>query len=116
MRHRSKLSLGIFGMVATLALAAQFVAAQGRPHVTAVDPQAGKVNDSLTLMGENLGKEGVSAVFLSDDTNDHKATVVEQVGEKIVIKVPQVKAGSYNVSIQVGDAILVLPLKFSVQE
>jgi len=30
--------------------------------------------------------------------------------------VPQVKAGSYNVSIQVGDQIFVLPMKYNVQE
>ena len=116
MRKRNRFVLGFLGMVATVALVAQLVVAQGRPHVAAVDPQAGKVNDSLTLTGENLGKEGVSAVFLSDDTTDHKATVVEQAGEKIVVKVPQVKSGSYNVSIQVGDQILVLPIRFSVQQ
>ena len=70
----------------------------------------------MTLMGENLGKDGISAVFLSDDTTDHKAVVVEQSGEKIVMKVPQLKAGNYNVGIQVGEQIFILPLRFSVQQ
>ena len=67
-------------------------------------------------MGENLGKGSVSAVFLSDDKNDTKATLVEQGAAKIVIKVPQVKPGSYNISIQAGDKIMILPVKFEVQE
>ena len=116
MRHRSRNAFGILFLLAAVVLMAQLVVAQTRPHVTMVDPQAGKVGDNVTLTGETLGKEGVSAVFLSDDTTDHKAVVVEQSAEKIVMKVPQLKAGSYNVSIQVGEQIFVLPLRFNVQE
>jgi IPT/TIG domain len=89
--------------------------AQGKPQVNTVDPVSGKVNDNVTLTGENLGKETVSNVFLSDDNNDYKATVVEQAGAKIVMKVPQVKPGDYHVSIQVGDKIFILPLRFKVE-
>jgi hypothetical protein len=60
--------------------------AQSAPKVTSVMPSSGKVNVSVTLTGENLGKGSVSAVFLSDDNDDYKATVVEQGTEKIVIK------------------------------
>src|SRR4051812_48529451 len=116
MRHRTRNALGLSGLLIAVALLAQIVGAQARPHVTAVDPQAGKVSDNVTLMGEDLGKEAVAAVFLSDDTTDHKAMIAEQAGEKIVMKVPQVKAGSYNVAIQVGDQIFVLPYRFNVQE
>jgi hypothetical protein len=115
-RHRSKNTFGILCLLAATALLAQLVVAQARPKVTAVDPPEGKVGDNVTLTGETLGKDGVSAVFLSDDATDHKAVVVEQSAQKIVMKVPQLKAGSYNVSIQVGDQIFVLPLRFSVQE
>jgi len=55
-------------------------------------------------------------VYLSDDKNDYKATVVDQTAEKIVIKVPQVKPGSYNVTVQVGDKLFIKPVKFTVQE
>lgn len=93
----------------------QFVGAQNLPKVTAVDPGTGKVNDSVTLTGENLGKASVSAVFLSDDKDDYKATLVEQEAGKIILKVPQVKSGGYNISIQEGDKILILPIHFTVQ-
>jgi hypothetical protein len=89
--------------------------AQNSPKVNMVDPLTGKVNDSVTLTGQNLGKETVSGVFLSDDKDDFKAALVEQDSAKIVLKVPQVKSGGYNISIQEGDKILILPLRFTVQ-
>ena len=90
--------------------------AQNATKVTAMEPSSGKVNDSVTVTGENLGKDNVVFVNLSDADNDFKATVVEQSSDKIVMKVPQVKAGGYNLSIQVKDRILILPLRFTVTE
>src|ERR1700732_4092615 len=95
---------------------ASLACAQGNPRVTGVEPASGKVNDNVTVAGENLGKSNVSAVFLSDDKNDYKATVVEQSEQKIVMKVPQVKSGNYNVSIQVGDKLFIKPVRFKVEE
>jgi|ERR1700674_18270 hypothetical protein len=117
-RVRSKPINWKFGVAASAILLlslATFVPAQSSPKVTTLNPAAGKVNDSVTLTGENLGKDSVSAVFLSDDKDDYKATVVEQGGQKIILKVPQVKAGAYNISIQEGDKIFILPLRFTVQ-
>jgi hypothetical protein len=88
---------------------------QNSPKITGVAPATGKVNDNITLTGEHLDKDSVSAVFLSDDKDDYKATLVEQGAGKIILKVPQVKSGGYNISIQEGDKILILPLKFTVQ-
>ena len=90
--------------------------AQGSPLVTGVDPSSGKVNDTVTVAGENLGKGNVSAVFLSDDKTDYKATLIEQNEEKIVMKVPHVKPGRYSISIQTGNAIYIQPVRFTVQE
>ena len=90
--------------------------AQGTPVVTAVDPSYGKVNDTVTVAGENLGKGTVSALFLSDDKTDYKATLIEQNEEKIVMKVPHVRPGRYNISIQKENAIYIQPVRFTVQE
>ena len=109
----------IFGLaiaaVAMLSVIPLLLYGQDSPRVTAVDPVMGKVNDSVTLTGQNLGKETVSGVFLSDDKDDFKATIVSQENDKIVIKVPAVKPGSYNVSIQAANAILIQPVKFTVE-
>ncbi len=102
--------------LAAAILLSPVVIAQNTPQVTGIDPTSGKVNDTATVAGTNLDKPGVSAVFLSDDKNDYKATVVEQSPEKIVIKIPQVKAGDYNVSIQEGDKLFIKPVKFRVEE
>ena len=89
--------------------------AQNAPQVTGVDPATGKVNDTVTVSGDNLGKASVSAVYLSDDKNDYKAAIVEQAEDKIQVKVPQVKPGPYNISIQVGDKLFIKPVKFTVE-
>ena len=90
--------------------------AQNAPQVTGVEPSSGKVNDTVTVSGSNLGKASVSSVYLSDDKNDYKATIVEQTEEKISVKVPQVKPGDYNISVQVGDKLFIKPVKFKVEE
>jgi len=98
-----------------MALFAAVLFAQGTAHVSGIEPATGKVSDSATVKGENLGKGSVTAVFLSDDKADFKATLVEQSADKINIKIPQVKAGDYNVSIQVGNNIFIQPVRFKVE-
>jgi len=104
------LFLGALLVLSSLAVA------QNTPQVTGVDPASGKVNDTVTLSGGNLGKSSVSSVYLSDDKNDYKAAIVTQSDDKISVKVPQVKPGDYNISIQVGDKLFIKPVKFKVEE
>jgi hypothetical protein len=103
-------------ILAAVVLFSSMAIAQNAPTVTGVDPAAGKVNDTVTVSGSNLGKSAVSSVFLSDDKSDFKATIVEQSDDKITMKVPQVKAGDYNISVQVGDKLFIKPVKFKVEE
>jgi hypothetical protein len=109
----------IFAAAALLAAFAPFVprarSQSAMPHIAAVDPASGKVGDTVTLTGTNLGKASVAGVYLSDDKTDYKATVVDQAAEKLVLKVPQVKPGSYNLSVQSGTQILILPVRFTVE-
>jgi IPT/TIG domain len=101
--------------LAGVILFSSLAVAQNAPQVTGVDPASGKVNDTITVSGNNLGKESVSSVYLSDDKNDYKTTIVDQTDDKITVKVPQVKAGDYNVSIQVGNNLFIKPVKFKVE-
>ncbi len=115
-RHKiARASGALLAAAALLVLPARPLVAQNSPHVAAVDPTSGKPNDIVTVSGENLGKAQVSAVFLSDDKDDHKAVVVSQTADKIMIKIPDVKPRDYNVSIQSGNAILIQPIRFTVQ-
>lgn len=102
-------------LVGLAALAAAAVA-QNAPQISSVDPATGKVNDTVTVSGSNLGKGSVASVYLSDDKNDFKATIVDQSNEKITVKVPQVKPGDYNVSLEVGDKLFIKPIKFKVEQ
>lgn len=113
-RTRAFLKISLIAAILLLTLAPR-VGGQSSPKVTGVAPAAGKVNDDVTLTGENLGKDSISAVYLSDDKDDYKATLVQQENAKIILKVPQVKSGAYNISIQEGDKILILPVRFTVQ-
>ena len=107
--------LTLTAFAAVLALPLRLTLAQNSPSVKAVDPTSGKVNDSISVEGENLGKSVVSAVYLSDEKSDYKAVIVEQASDKIVLKIPQVKPGDYNVSIQSGAAIYIQPVRLTVQ-
>jgi IPT/TIG domain len=102
--------------LAGVILFSSLAVAQNAPQVTGVDPASGKVNDTVTVSGSNLGKATVSSVFLSDDKSDFKATIVDQGEDKITMKVPQVKPGDYNVSVQVGDKLFIKPVKFKVEQ
>jgi IPT/TIG domain len=94
-------------------LLAPFVRPQS---IAAVDPSEGKVNDQVTVSGSNLGKASVGSLYLSDEKNDYKAAIVSQADDKVVMKVPSVKPGSYNVSVLAGGKIVILPVRFKVDE
>lgn len=105
-------------LVAALLTAAPILPlfAESTPAITGVDPASGKVDATITLTGTDLGKASVVAVLLSDDKNDYKATIVSQTDDKIVIKIPRVKPGRYNVSLQDAKTIMILPIKVTVEE
>jgi hypothetical protein len=103
-------------LLAGVILFSSLAVAQNAPQVTGVDPEMGKVNDTVTVSGSNLGKATVSSVYLSDEKNDYKAVIVDQSDAKITMKVPQVKAGDYNISVQVGDKLFIKPVKFKVEQ
>jgi hypothetical protein len=114
-RKRVHVGLALLAVAILLAILSPLLSAEGSPTITTVDPTSGKVNDAITINGQNLGKGKVNAVFLSDDKSDYKAVIVEQTEDKIVMKVPQVKPGSYNVSVEEGTAIYIQPVRFSVE-
>lgn len=100
-------------LFASVLLLAPFARTQS---IASVDPAEGKVNDQVTVSGANLGKSAVGSLYLSDDKNDYKATIVSQADDKVVMKVPSVKPGSYNVSVLAGGKIVILPVRFKVDE
>jgi hypothetical protein len=102
-------------LTAAAVLTGSLLLGQGSARVTGVEPSAGKVDTNVTVMGENLGKDTVLNVYFSDEMSDHQATVVEQAADKIVLKVPQLPPGGYNVAIHVGGNIFIQPVRFTVE-
>jgi spermidine/putrescine-binding protein len=113
---KSRLSMGLVVLVLAAALLATAAWAQGSPRVTGVEPATVKVGANITVKGENLTKDNVAGVFVSNSSDDFPATIVEQGGSKIIVKIPKVKAGDYNISIQVKADILIQPIRLTVQE
>jgi IPT/TIG domain len=93
-----------------VALRAQNVSAV----ISTVTPSTGKAADSITITGKNLDKTVVAAVYLSDAKLDHKAEVIDQEPTKIVIKVPSLKPGDYNISVEESGSIYIQPVIFKV--
>ena len=71
-----------------LAACAAVQAQQPMPRMTTVDPGNGKIGDVLTVAGENLQKDQVAKVFLTDGKNDVPVEITEQSATAIKFKIP----------------------------
>jgi hypothetical protein len=78
-------------LLASLLLVASMVvwAQQAMPRMTSVDPMNGKGGDVIAVTGENLQKDAVAKVFLTDGKNDIPVEVTEQTATTIKFKVPE---------------------------
>jgi hypothetical protein len=71
------------------------------PRMTSVEPMTAKVGDVVTASGENLDKNNVAELFLTDNKNDFKVEVTEQSAADIKIRVPDsVKPGRFGLVIR----------------
>jgi hypothetical protein len=69
---------------ATLVLFAQ----EAMPRMSSVDPSNGKAGDVVAVTGENLDKDNVGKVYLTDGKNDVVCEVTEQTATSLKIKIP----------------------------
>ncbi|HEV3201359.1 MAG TPA: IPT/TIG domain-containing protein [Bryobacteraceae bacterium] len=73
----------------SILVAACVVAYADSPRITAVDPQNGKAGDVITVTGENLQKDSVAKLYLTDGTNDIQVDeITEQTPTSIKFKIP----------------------------
>ena len=88
--------------VVSILVAASFAAyaQQAMPRMTSVDPPNGKKGDVIAITGENLQKDLVSKVFLTDGKNDTPVEVTEQTPTSIKFKIP-VKAAAGRLALMV---------------
>ena len=79
-----KLSFVVLLVAACFAAYAQ----QASPRMTSVDPMNGKTGDVITVTGENLQKDLVAKVFLTDGKNDILCEVLDQSATTLKFKIP----------------------------
>ena len=80
-------------VISLLVAACIAASAQQMPRMTSVEPQAGKIGDVVAVTGENLNKDQVAKVFLTDGKNDTPVEVTEQTDTSIKFKIPAKSAG-----------------------
>jgi hypothetical protein len=116
--NRMKLSF-----VISLLVAASFVtyAQQAMPRMTSLDPMEGKKGDVIVVTGENLQKDAVAKVYLTDGKNDTQVEVLEQTATSIKFKIPTKVAEGGRLTLMVlttgKDAKLIeQPVKVLIDE
>jgi len=82
-----------FVIALLIAASAAAVAQPAMPRMVSVEPQNGKPGDVLAVAGENLQKETVAKVYLTDGKNDFEVTVTEQSDKEIKFKIPAKATG-----------------------
>jgi hypothetical protein len=112
-------------LLVSLLLAASFAAyAQtGSPRMTGVDPDTGKRGDIVTVSGENLGKDHIAKVYLTDGgdgKNDVEVQIVEQTDTSIKFKIPA-KAISGRLALMIltttkPQQLIEQPVKITIED
>lgn len=76
-------------LLAVLILAALSVSAQSPiPTIKSVEPTSAKVGATVKATGENLNKQSVVQLFLTDGKNDIPCQITEQTATTIAFTVP----------------------------
>ena len=96
-----KLSFIAVVVVALFSFPLMLSAQASFPRMTMVDPMTAKAGDVVRASGENLDKDNVSEVFLTDNKSDFKVQITEQAATAIKFRVPDsVKPGRFGLVIR----------------
>lgn len=89
-------------------------------QVNSVEPGNGKAGDVITVAGENLHKDTVAKVYLTDGKNDIIMEITDQAPTSIKCKIPaKMQAGRFSVMLLTAGKepkLLVQPVKFTVEQ
>jgi hypothetical protein len=70
------------------------------PNITKVDPATAKAGAVLSIAGENLDKDKVAEIYLTDGKTDIKMQMIEQTATALKVRVPDpVKTGRFSLMI-----------------
>jgi IPT/TIG domain len=94
-------------------------AQQAMPRMATVEPGNGKAGDVIVVAGENLQKEQVAKVYLTDGKNDFEVQIVEQTATSVKFKIPAKATGRLALMVLTAgkDAKLMeQPVKVQIDE
>jgi hypothetical protein len=77
-----------FAIALLMAASCAGYAQEAVPRITSVEPANGKPGDVIAVSGENLEKDTVAKVYLTDGKNDTLVEVVDQSAKGIKFKIP----------------------------
>jgi hypothetical protein len=85
----------------SILLAASFAAfaQQAMPRMVSCEPANGKAGDVVAVSGENLQKDAVAKVYLTDGKNDIEVSVSEQTEKEIKFKIPAKATGRLSLMV-----------------
>jgi len=86
--------------------------------MVSVEPANGKVGDVLAVAGENLQKELVLKVYLTDGKDDIQCEVTEQSAKALKFKIPAKATGRLALEVLTGGAepkLIEQPVKVTVE-
>ena len=104
-------------MLLTLSMALT-IAQSKSPRLATVTPDTGKAAAEYAAAGENLGKDAVKELFLTNGKDDIKMEIVTQKDDGIQFKVPgSVKPGRYSLMLLTADGkqFIEQPVKLTIE-
>ena len=98
-------------------IVATALAFDGFSKLVSVEPDTGKVGDSVSAKGENLDKSKIGELYLTDGKNDVKAKITEQSESEIKFTVPKIEAGRFLLILPTtkDDILIGQPVVFIVE-
>jgi len=115
-----RVSFVVSALLAVFLCSTCLLAQANSPQMKTVDPDTGKIGDTLTVTGENLDKANVAKLYLTDGTNDVEVAMATQEATTITFKIPA-KAKPGRLALMVltrgkEPKLIEQPVKVTVEE
>jgi predicted solute-binding protein len=110
-----------FGILLLIAAGAAAFGQSSMPRMVSCEPPNGKAGDVIAVTGENLTKDAVAKLYLTDgkdDKNDVQVEIVEQTGTTIKFKIPAKATGRMALMILTGGKdgkLIEQPVKVQIE-
>ncbi|MFN0102027.1 MAG: hypothetical protein ACKV2U_08050 [Bryobacteraceae bacterium] len=108
----------LWAVLSFVVLAVALSAQSKSPRMATVTPDTGKPAAEYAAAGENLAKDAIKELYLTDGKNDIKMEIVAQKDDSIQFKVPaSTKPGRYSLMVLTADGkhFIEQPVKLTIE-